>query len=148
MATVYGVNRTKIEAGNQADMPDPEENSSGVRWVYDYYVAALINSTSPIYLGLKLPVGARIVDWKIDHEALASAALKGKFGTAASDACFMAYADIYAVAIKTLNGNGVSQSLGKEISSGDDQTLVITLSGASSGTGTIKVAVAYTAMGG
>jgi len=142
MGTVYGVNRTLKRTGT-VNTIEPEIMGATVKWLYDSYEAAALASGSVIELGgLDLPAEARIVDWIIDHDALADVTLK--FGTKADDDEFMAATSAASADKKNFTDDGIAASLGFEIASGDGQTLIITTSGASAATGTIKVAVAYT----
>ena len=144
MATVYGVNRTLKNTGT-VNTIDPEVQGAPVRWVYDEYTAAALAGTSVIELGgIDLPAGARIVDWIIDHAQLAPSASAICFGTLEDDNEFMAYTASTAADKKNFTDDGIASSLGFEILAGTGQTLCITYSGASTGTGSIKVGVAYT----
>lgn len=141
MATVYGVNKTLARTGT-ANTIEPEINGGKVRWIYDTYEAAALAAASVIELfGDKLPAEARIVDWTIDHDALADVSIK--FGTSASDAVLMAFTSAAAANQLSLKDDGVDSSLGYEIAAGTGQQLIITTSGPSTATGTIKVGVAY-----
>jgi hypothetical protein len=86
------------------------------------------------------------VDWIIDHDALGGDAHL-LFGTSADTDEFMTAKTAVAADKKNYTDDGVSASLGFEIEEGDGQTLIITTSGATAATGTIKVAVAYVARG-
>lgn len=142
MGTVYGVNRTLKNTGT-VNTIEPEVNGNGVKWIFDSYEASALAAGSVIQLfGQDLPAEARIVDWIIDHDALAGAALTLQFGTLADPNGFMAEANSFAADKKNFTDDGVAASLGFEIEAGDGQTLTITTSG-STATGTIKVAVAY-----
>ena len=145
MATVYGVNRTKIRAMSPVNLLEPEQTGAKVKWVYDEYVTAALAAGSIIEVCPNLPDEARIVDWIIDHDALADVSLR--FGTSADDDEFMANVSCASAGKKNFTSNGISLSLGFEIESGDGQTLIITTAGPSAATGTIKVAVAYTTKG-
>lgn len=150
MATVYGVNRTLKRTGT-VNTIEPEENGGLVHWVYDSYTAALAAQGTVIELfGKQIPAEARIVGWSIDHAAMGTTIGQMKFGTAASDAVFMAYtAAVDTANILNMTEHGVSQSVGYEIAAGSGQTIIITLSGAgaSTWTGAIKVAMAYVPKG-
>jgi len=142
MATVYGVNRT-LKRAAQINTIEPEVMSGKVRWIYESYEAASLATGSVIELfGQNLPAEARIVDWIIDHDTL-SGDYHLEFGTSEDADEFMAKADCSSADKKNFTDDGVAASLGFEIASGDGQTLVITTSGASSASGTIKVAVAF-----
>jgi hypothetical protein len=146
MATVYAVNRTLKNTGT-VNTIDPEDQGAKVKWVYDEYEASALAEGSVIELfGIDLPVGARIVDWIIDADALSTVTLS--FGTSADADEFLALKATANTADKfNYTDDGVAASLGFEIEEGDGQTLIITTSGPSAATGTIKVAVAYVAKG-
>jgi len=143
--TVRGVNNTLINAPTAPNEIDPEMVGAKVKWIYDSYEASALAANAVIAFGPKLPAGARIVDWIIDHDALAGAAVTFRFGTLEDDDEFMTDTDCFAVDKKNMTDDGVTAQLGFEITAGDGQTLIITTSGASAANGTIKVAVAYTA---
>ena len=145
MASVYGVARTLKRTGT-VNTIDPQIQGASIKWVYDSYEAAALASGSTIELfGMDLPAGARIVDWIIDHDALSTVDLE--FGTKDDVDEFMASTSCASADKKNFTDDGVAASLGFEITEGDGQKLVITNSGASAATGTIKVAVAYTDIG-
>lgn len=146
MATYYGTNRTLIDAGTAPNSVEPEMNGAVVHWVYDEYAAVALAGTSVVYFGPDLPAEARIVDWIIDLDSLNTAS-NIKFGTVADDDEFMAYKSGASADKFNYTDDGVAGSLGFEIASGTGQTLCITYSGTSTATGTIRVAVAYTAKG-
>jgi len=142
MADVYGVNRT-LKRAAQVNTIEPEVLSGKVRWLYDSYEAASLAGDSVIKLfGQDLPAEARIVNWIIDHDALAGDCHL-EFGTSADADEFMESVDCTSADKKNFIDDGVAASLGFEIESGDGQTLVITTSGATAASGTIKVAVAF-----
>lgn len=146
MATVYGVNRTLIEAGGPASI-EPEMTGGLVKWIYDEYEASALAVGSVIEVCKDLPAEARIVDWIIDHDQLAPSATTIAFGTNADFDEFMVHTATTAADTKNMTDDGVDSTLGFEIEAGDGQTLIITYSGTSTGTGTIKVGVAYVAKG-
>lgn len=146
MATVYGVNRTLLNTGT-VNTIDPEENGGGVRWVFDTYECSSLAAGSVIELfGINLPIGARIVDWVIDHDDIQNSATLA-FGTNDDDDEFMTATTCGGSADKkNMTDDGVSAALGFEIDSVDAQTLILT-TGTGIATGTIKVGVAYVATG-
>jgi len=146
MGTVYGVNRTLKRTGT-VNTIDPQVQGQDIKWVYDSYEASSLADASIIELGgIDLPVGARIVDWIIDHDAL-SGDITLEFGTKEDDNEFMTSAACTSADKKNFTDDGVAASLGFEILSGDGQTLIITTSGGTAATGTIKIAVAYVGIG-
>jgi hypothetical protein len=70
MATVSGVNYTK-QTNTPADMVLPRDSHGRVRVMYDTYEASAVASGSTIQL-FKIPVDARVLDFKIWHDALGS----------------------------------------------------------------------------
>lgn len=70
MATVSGVNYTK-QTNTPADMVLPRDSHGRVRVMYDTYEASSVASGSTIQL-FKIPVDARVLDFKIWHDALGS----------------------------------------------------------------------------
>ena len=72
MATVSGVNYTKITA-EPVEHILPRDAHGRVRVMYDSYEASSLASGSTIQLW-KLPVDARVIDFKVWHDALGSSA--------------------------------------------------------------------------
>jgi hypothetical protein len=70
MATVSGVNYTK-QTNTPADMVLPRDSHGRVRVMYDTYEASAVAAGSTIQL-FKIPVDARVLDFKIWHDALGS----------------------------------------------------------------------------
>ena len=70
MATVSGVNYTK-QTSTPADLVLPRDSHGRVRIMYDTYEASALANPSTIQL-FKIPIDARVIDWKIWHDALAS----------------------------------------------------------------------------
>ena len=70
MATVSGVNYTK-QTNTPADMVLPRDSHGRVRVMYDTYEASSLASGSTIQL-FKIPVDARVLDFKIWNDALGS----------------------------------------------------------------------------
>ena len=70
MATVTGVNYTKITT-TPVDHILPRDAHGRVRVMYDTYEASALADPSTIQL-FKMPADARVIDFKIWHDALAS----------------------------------------------------------------------------
>jgi len=147
MATVYGVNRTLKRTGT-ANTIAPELCGASVKWVYDSYEASTLAVDTGIQVfGVNIPVGARVVDWIIDHDALDTAAIT--FGTVEDPDEFMTITDATGADKKNFTDDGVAASLGFTIVAGatvgNGQICVITNSGGTTTSGTIKVALCYSA---
>ncbi len=69
MATVYGVNATKLN-NLPIDLVDVAEGHGRVRRMYDTYEAGVVSSGDIIELGSTIPKGARIIDWTLSHDDL------------------------------------------------------------------------------
>ena len=153
MATVYGVNRTLKNTGSVNTIA-PELVGAKVKWVYGEYTLAALASGSVIELfGINLPLGARIVDWIIDHANLGNNTTLA-LGTKASgaSAVLMAAVDCGAgaAAKKTMQVNGVASALGYTIVAGTvalPGTVLMLTTGAGEGSGIVKVGVAYVSKG-
>jgi len=89
MATVSGVNYTK-QSSTPADMVLPRDSHGRVRVMYDTYEASSLANPSTIQL-FKIPIDARVIDFKIWHDALASSTTLA-FGDADDPDRFMAAA--------------------------------------------------------
>ena len=89
MATVSGVNYTK-QTSTPADLVLPRDSHGRVRVMYDTYEASSLANPSTIQL-FKIPIDARVIDFKIWHDALASSTTLA-FGDADDPDRFMAAA--------------------------------------------------------
>jgi len=142
MATIYGVNRTLKRTGT-VNTIDPQESGAKLRWFYDSYTFLTTEAAADVIqlFGDDLPLGARIVDWAIDHGDLANNRTLA-FGTLASAAGLMAATDCGAAADKkNMNDHGVSLTLGYEIDEANDQILTLTLGGGAAAAVVVRVAV-------
>jgi len=145
MADVYGVNRTLKRTGTVNSI-EPEEMGGVVKTLIDTYEASALAADSTIVLfGQDLPAEARIIDWVIDADANDIPGLS--FGTSDSKAALMAAVDNTGADMFCMKINGVSATAGHEIVAGSGQTLVLHTTGATAGTGTIKVIVTYVTKG-
>jgi len=70
MATVKGVNYTKVTS-SPVDLILPRDMHGRVRVMYDTYEASAVALGSTVQL-FKMPKDARVVDFKIWHDALGS----------------------------------------------------------------------------
>jgi hypothetical protein len=145
MADVKGVNKTIQDAVTPATLLENEVVGAKVRAIYEEYTLAASAAGTVIYLP-ELPLGAMIVDWKIDHAALGSSVTLA-FGTVASAACLMAAAASASADKKSQEADGVAQALGYRCdsdTSGAEKTKPIITTAGATGTGKIKVMIQYT----
>lgn len=143
MATVYGVNKTKVRTGPTPDnICDPGELAGKVRVMTDTYEAAGVVAASTIHMGDTLPNGARILDVIITFDALGSATVEVGDSTDTDryiDATSTASAGTVSM-VEDDNVDGLLYEIGTN--SGDGDIIITTASAAI--TGTIRLVVFYT----
>lgn len=61
MATVYGVNATKINSPSHQNLLSPDEQGGRVHWMTDSYECATTASGTDIILGGKIPQSAQVL---------------------------------------------------------------------------------------
>jgi len=76
MATVYGVNATKLN-NLPIDLVDVAEGHGRVRRMYDTYEALILAVGDIVELGATIPKGARIIDWTLTTDDLGGTATAG-----------------------------------------------------------------------
>jgi len=143
MATVYGVNKTKLRDGSASNILDSGLNRAQVNSIFDYYEAAALAANTMIEVGGKIPYGAKILDIQVSADALVGTSCTLAVGDASDpDRYITAYSAISATA-KSLIINGVVDSIGYSVgtATADDQIFVTTAG--SSITGTIAVVITY-----
>jgi len=145
MSAVKGVNRTKIDAMSPSNLLASEVARGKVRYAYDEYEAAALESGSTIHLFPNLPKDAIIVDWRIDHDALGTGVTLA-FGNNASAACLMAAAAAASAGVKTMAANGVTVTTGykaDDVTADAEKTKLKLTTGGAAATGTIKAQILY-----
>lgn len=140
MATVLGVNQTKIEAGGIANLLDKGQTDARSKLVFDTYEASALASGSVIKVCGTLPVGAVIHNIVIMNDAM-NANVGISIGDS-NDANRYTIANSMTTAqVKTIDKiDGFGYVIGT--TAGDNQ-IYLTTNGASACTGTIKVVVKY-----
>jgi len=138
MATVYGVNRTKILDPKGNNILDPGLVSGRVRSITDSYVAVAL-TRGYIYIGPTLPVGAIITEVTINENCTSSNHLT--VGTSQNPALFLA---IFNTSRNTLSvGPQTVAGANYVVTGTSDNCIVIENSGNVLMTGTIKATVKY-----
>jgi len=146
--TFYGVNKTLQNTG-VVNTIDPELQGGKVHCLVDEYTFTTSEvATDIIELGgIKLPLGARIVDWVIDHGDLANNRTLS-FGNSAAAAGLMAATDCGAAADKkNMTDDGVAGALGYEIDATTKQIPTLTLAGGAAAAVKVIVAIFYVCKG-
>lgn len=140
MSAVKGVNKTLVDAGGVAKIAQGNTDAR-VKVMFDTYEASALATSSTISMGSTLPTGAVIIGMKLAYDALSTVTLS--VGDSAD-------ADRYIDDFDSANTAGNTDAilvdgLGYVVgtASGDNQIL-ITTTGVSAATGTIKLAVFYT----
>lgn len=141
MASVNGVNRAKAIDPSSDNVLDRGVLGGKLRVMYDYYEAASTATGTTIKVGQDLNDGDRIIDIWLMTDAL------GNGVTLAVGDSDTAGRYISATACNTANQRldlDTIAGLNYEIGTNDgDNTILITLAGTASGTGTIKIVVLY-----
>ena len=137
MATVSGVNYTK-QTSTPADLVLPRDSHGRVRVMYDTYEASSLANPSTIQL-FKIPVDARVIDFKIWHDALASSTTLA-FGDADDPDRFMAAASSASAGIMVPLIGKIDGFAGYTYSA--ETVVSLTMAGAAA-TGTIHVYIMY-----
>ena len=142
MATVKGVNRTKLDTPNSGNIIPEGQNHGNIKVIYDKYELAAVQIGDIIELGDVIPEGAAIIDVVIATDAL-GASTTIKVGDGNSDDRYLAAYSTSSAARKSLQADGVIDSLGYRVgtNSGDNQILATHAGGA--GTGTLYAIVVY-----
>lgn len=140
MSAVSGVQQTKIDAGGLSNMHAEGVRDGRVKVIVDSYEAAALATSSTIKMGGVLPAGARILGFTLAYDNISTVSLS--VGDSASAARYLASFDTAATAgIKNeILVDGLDYVVGT--ASGDNQ-IIISTTGVSAATGTIKLAVFY-----
>jgi hypothetical protein len=139
MAAVKGVNATLIATGGESKILQGMVDSK-IKCFVDTYEAAALATSSTIAMGPTLPTGARVISYQLAFDALSTVSLS--LGDSNSAVRYLASVDTANTAgIKNdILIDGLNYIIGT--ASGDNQILVST-TGVSAATGTIKLAVFY-----
>ena len=137
MATVTGVNYTKITT-TPVDHILPRDAHGRVRVMYDTYEASSLADPSTIQL-FKMPADARVIDFKIWHDALASSTTLA-LGDADDPDRFMAAAASHAAGIMVPLIGKIDTFAGYTYSA--ETVVSLTMAGGAA-TGTIHAYVMY-----
>ena len=137
MATVSGVNYTKVTT-TPVDHILPRDAHGRVRVQYDTYEASSLADPSTIQL-FKMPADARVIDFKIWHDALASSTTLA-FGDADDPDRFMAAASSASAGIMIPLIGKIDGFAGYTYSA---ETLLSITTGGAAATGTIHAYVMY-----
>lgn len=145
--TFYGVNKTLQNTG-LVNTIDPELQGGEVHCLIDEYTFTTDEVSGDIIElgGFKLPLGSRIVDFVIDHGALANSRTLA-LGNADASGALMAAVDCGSAGKKSMVSNGVAGSLGYEIDSEDKQIPTLTLGGGAAAAVKVIVAISYVCKG-
>ncbi len=146
MATVYGVNKTKMRNAIGSNLIDSGVNKGQVCAMYDTYEASALAAASVIELCDVLPKGSRVLEILVLTDNLQGTATID-IGDVADDDRYASAVDISGQATTynfpaTTAGANIA-SLGYEIGTiADDDQIALTVN-TSAVTGTIKIVVKY-----
>ncbi len=150
MATVYGVNKTKLNSPTGSNILDAGINKAKVCFMYDYYEASALAAASVIELCDKLPKGAIVTKITVLADDLQGSATidlgdaldDDRYGAAidiSGQAATYVFPEAAAAASIANYGYQVVKGATDALSSDQIQILVNT----SAVTGTIKIGVEY-----
>ncbi len=143
MATVYGVNKTKLNDAIGSNVIGTGENNAGKNFILDSYEAAALPASDVIEVGGKLPQGAVIsrIDLVFDDLGTGTTASVGDGNTA--NRYVNAVDTASAAAVAAFPSAAAIDAVGYRVgtNAGDDQLQITNLGGAA--TGTIKILIEY-----
>jgi len=141
MSAVKGVTKTKIDAGTLENLDAIGTYNAEVLCMRDTYEAAALATASTIKMGGEIPKGARIQEVVVGFDTL-SGDTTFDVGDSADANRYQDAVDASSTGFQRIEAvDGMDYVVGT--ASGDNQ-IVITITGTSAATGTIKVAVFYT----
>jgi len=140
MANYYGVNKTKTLTPTGENIVSAGDLGGRVRVMYDSYEAAGEAAGSIIYMGQKLPVGARVLEVILAHDAVGSATIK--VGDIDDDDRYIAASSVSSAGILGMDEAALVDGLGYEVDGDNDQDIILTTASAAI-TGTLKLIVYY-----
>lgn len=143
MATVYGVNKTKLNEAIGSNVIETGTNNAKVGYIYDEYEAAALAAADVIQVGDLLPNGARIVNINVAFDDLGTGATID-VGDLADDDRYASAIDVATAAGEwQLAENFTAANLGYRVGTAtNDNQIAITVN-TSAATGTIKIAIVY-----
>jgi hypothetical protein len=139
MASVLGVNATKLAAGFIGTNIIDQGYKGVERVIYDEYEASALANASTIKMGTLLPVGAVISDIKFIWDDMGSTVTM-KVGDVADDDRYV----VSGTSLTTANGSctiNACDGLGYKITGTNDTQIVVTTAGI--WTGTLRMVVKY-----
>ena len=142
MSAALGVNKTLVDTGGMSKIAQGLVDGR-VKVMSDSYEASGLTTSSTIQMGQILPAGARVCGYQLAYDAISTVSLA--LGDTASGGSAR-----YLASVDTANTAGVKNDILVDgldyvigTASGDNQILVST-TGVSAATGTIKVKIFYT----
>lgn len=158
MATFYGENATKILNTNPPQMAGIGDMGGRMRVLYDKFTfSAVLTTTDKLYMGGKLPKGARIIECYVKSSDLGSTGdvnigweaseelSNGTTVEAADPDGFFAALDVNAAALKTsmiASSFGNIASLMKKLA-GAVQPVIVPTEDTTATSGSLEVAIVY-----
>lgn len=143
MATVYGVNRTKLNTPNSGNLIGTGENKSGVYVIKDTYEASSLAANDVIQVGDLLPQGAMVTRIVVIHDDLGTSTTMDVGDSTDVDRYIDGADTATAAAVAQFPNatciNGVGYKIGTN--AGDDQIQITNLG--ASATGTIEIIIEY-----
>jgi len=141
MATLYGVNKTKIDAMKPSDILDAGTCGGKVRCFIDTYVGLGTESSGDVIeMGPELPEGARILDVKVELAAVGGTPDVGDYED--TDRYIDEAAD-NAVTMTNDTITGLNYEVDMTTASTPDNQIIVTLDAAVTLAGVITLVVMY-----
>jgi len=141
MSEVLGVQATKIAAGGIANQCAEGVQDARLKCIVDSYEASALATNSTITMGGTLPAGARIQEVKLTADAL-TAGVFATVGDSDDADRYITVTALTSISVTRINAvDGADYVIGT--ASGDNQ-VIVTTSGGTAATGTIKLAIFYT----
>jgi hypothetical protein len=142
MATLYGVNATKINAMKPSDILDAGTAGGKVRCFYDTYVGLGTESSADVIeMGPELPVGARVLYVAISQDTCGGTPDVGDYEDTDR---YIDEATDNATLDTTDTKTGIGYQVDMTTASTPDNQIIVTLDAAVTLAGVIKVVCLYT----
>lgn len=143
MATVKGVNRTKLDTPNSSNLIGAGENKAGVYMIKDTYEAAALAADDVIQVGDVLPNGAMVTRIDVIHDDLGTGTTLDVGDSTDPDRYIDGADTATAAAVASFPNATCIGGVGYKVGTndGDDQIQLTNLGAAA--TGTIEVFIYY-----
>lgn len=142
MATVKGVNRTKLDTPNSGNILEQGKNHGDLHTIFDSYELLSTASGTIIQLGDLIPAGASVYNVIVMTDAL-GASTTIKVGDSNDDDRYLVAYDSSSAARKTLQADGPIDNNGYVIGTNSGDNQIIATVGGATATGTLYIWIVY-----